>query len=256
MKKVLALAALASASAASQAIVLYDAGGFEGFANGNISGQFGFATDLSTPAFNVVGSTGSKYVQANGGVSGGNWSYPSLNYVPGSNIVRITCDIARTVSTTASFGWYIDVYNTGNLSAFARTTRFGLGVSAGQVRAVVTSRFLSGQFNPAGAVTNVLVTNALTAGAFYRFVADLDYTTKKMKLTINGTDIAGGFAIPFADLNASDLGDADLYVSSTTGATDIGAFDNYKVEAVPEPASMAALGLGVAALIRRRKASK
>ncbi|MBL8086453.1 MAG: PEP-CTERM sorting domain-containing protein [Chthonomonas sp.] len=264
MKKLIALAVLTSAVAASQAVVLYDSNGFEGFALGNLSGQNNFTTDLATPVFNVQNTfvQGTKAVQVNGGVAGSNWSYPTTTAfvpTPTQNIARISVDIARTVSgTTPSFAYAIDVYNTGSLNAFARTLRFGLTSSAGNVRAFVTSRFNTTtlQFDAASAVTNVLVTGALTQSTWYRFNVDMNYTTKRARILINNTDIAGGFVIPFADLLAADFSDADLHVSSNVNATDRGYFDNYKVEAVPEPGTIAALGLGAAAILRRRKASK
>jgi hypothetical protein len=125
--------------------------------------------------------------------------------------------------------------------------RFGLLNNAGVIQPFVTSRFLSGNFDPTGAVTNVIVGGAVPANTFVNFDAVLNYSTQSFRLKLNGVDV--GFNMPFADLTATDISDADFQISTTANANDIGFMDNYivSVVAIPEPMSMALVGCGVAA---------
>ena len=77
-----------------------------------------------------------------------------------------------------------------------------------------------------------------------------DYDVDTITFRVDGVNI-GGFAYGSA---LPDLGDFDLVnfaVNST--AVNTAYFDDFGVKAVPEPASMAALGAGALALIRRRR---
>jgi len=250
MKKLILSALVIGGAISANAVVLFDSGGFETYTNGALSGQNGWVLD-GTANYQVQSTLalGTKAVAVAGG-AGTSWIYPDVTYTPSSGeLVKINASIARTAGT--SFGYSIDVYNT----LTARTTRFGLTMSAGAIRPYVTSRFngTTLQFDAASAVTNVLVGPAVSASTFVDFEAVLNYSTKKLDLKVNGTSVTGGSTIPFADLTASNISDADFQVSTATGATDTGYLDNYRVEVVPEPASMTALALGVAALARKRR---
>lgn len=248
---VLPLAFAVSASAT----VLFDAGGFESYTDGSIVGQNGWVTDSASPSFNIVsgaGVGGSKGLRASGTTT--NWAWPTINYTPtATEYVRVQADISRTLSgSTPSFAYAIDIYN----PTAARTFRFGLTASAGTIRPFVTSRFNTGtgQFDAASAISTVLVGAAVPADTFVSFDARLDYVLKRVDLFVNGVSVTGGFTIPFTDLTATGIGDADFQTSTNANATDSGVLDNYRVTAVPEPASMAVLGMGLAAFRRRRKA--
>ncbi len=244
-----------------KAATLFDAGGFEGYTLGDVTGQSGWLLDTASATQFTVSSllpaTGTKALRADGGAT--NWAFPDLSYTPASTeAVRIQADIARNLGTTSSFGYSIDVYNAN--PTFARTFRFGLVNNAGVIQPFVTSRFntTTQLFDPAGAITNVLVGGAVPADTFVSFDAFFDYNAKRVNLLVNGVSVTGGFDMPFVTLAATDMADADFQVSSVAGADDRGFLDNYLVTtvAIPEPGSLALLGLGglgALGILRRRR---
>jgi hypothetical protein len=251
--------ALLALTLSANAATLYDAGGFEGYTLGDVTGQNGWLLDTASTTQYTVSSllpaTGTKALRADGGAT--NWAFPDLSYTPTSaEVVRIQADIARNLGTTSSFGYSIDVYN----AAVARTFRFGLVNNAGVIQPFVTSRFntTTSLFDETAAVTNVLVGGAVPADTFVSFDAFFDYNTKRVNLLVNGTSVTGGFDIPFVTLAATDMADADFQVSSVAGADDRGFLDNYLVTtvAIPEPSGVALLGLGglgALGVLRRRR---
>lgn len=256
-KKTLLFAVVIAAAAQANAVVIFDSGGFETYNTGNLIGQNGYVQDYANTwtVANGVGVGGSKAINVNGGVGGTDWAYTNLAFTPGTGqIVSIKADISRTLgatSPTSSFGYLIDVYSI----AGARTIRFGLGNTGGFIRPIVTSRWSAALgFNAAAPISSVLLgTTNYAADEFVNFEALLDYSIKRVDLKINGVSVTGGYTIPFTDLTATTLGDTDLQISTNASATDRGRFDNLKVEAVPEPASMIALGAGALAMLRRRR---
>lgn len=67
---------------------------------------------------------------------------------------------------------------------------------------------------------------------------DLSYVETNLGTAVNGS--AGTFTLTLIDQAGGDLG----------------AFDGFEIEAVPEPATLAALGLGALAVMRRRRSAK
>lgn len=79
----------------------------------------------------------------------------------------------------------------------------------------------------------------------------VDYTGALFSVTVDASDAPGDYF--FNSANNTNL--ADLLIMASDGvhtSTDSEAF-GVSVRAVPEPASMAVLGLGVAALLRKRR---
>lgn len=224
-------------STASAQTFLFNSNGFEagaGYVLGNLDGQNTWTVDTPPGTYtvqNTLVAGGAQAVQAVGGAT--NWIFPPINFTPApAQGIRIQADIARTVfNTTTSFSYGIDVYN----SLTARTLRFGLVNNGGVIQPFVTTRFTAGNFDPSGAVTNVLVGGAVNPSTYVNFDAILNYSTKSFRLLINGVDV--GSNIPFVDQTATDLADADFQVSSAAGSSDLGFMDNYAVSlvAVPEP---------------------
>jgi hypothetical protein len=237
----IAIAAAALAATSASATVLFDAQGFEApaYTLGNLTGQNGWdkdGTGLATVQGAVVQS-GSQAVSLTGDTS--EWHYPALDYTPApGEVVRVTSGILRGSSATATknFGFFLDAYTDD--PAFARFARVGLGVSSGNVVALATTIGGSG----AG---SYIVATGLQWDTWYSFQMDLKFDTQQFDLYIDNTLIQAD--MPFV-VTAHNLTDVDLQKSYTSGATDIGYFDNYKVEVIPEPTAMSLLFLGLAGI--------
>lgn len=104
------------------------------------------------------------------------------------------------------------------------------------------SMSLSGQ-----TATTTTAAGLATLNRWNKVELTMNFATGTASASLNGSNIGltGSFT-------RTALADVDLFSSRAVGATHLGWFDDYRVEAVPEPASMTALGLGVLALLRRR----
>jgi hypothetical protein len=246
----LAIAVAAALTASSGfAATLFDSQGFEAptYSLGALTGQNGWLRDGSGIATvqNTVVQSGSQAVSLTGDTT--EWHWPDLAYtpVPGGKVVRATTGIQRgsSAAATKNFGYFLDIYTTS--PDFARFARAGLGVSGGAPAILAT--FLGG--SGAG---NYVLESGLSWDTWYDFRVDLNFDTQKFDVYVNG--VLKGADLQFL-VPANDLSDVDLMKSYSTGATDIGYFDNYKIEAIPEPTSAAVLLLGLAGLtLARRKA--
>lgn len=94
-----------------------------------------------------------------------------------------------------------------------------------------------------------------TLNGWNRLSVTLDFSGASTVYTVglNGTSVdLADYDLHTAFTAATTIIEADAYIQND-GAAGTAYFDNMRVESVPEPASMAALGLGAAALLRRRK---
>ena len=128
-------------------------------------------------------------------------------------------------SATASPVFAIDVYD----SNVYRTTRFGLYADAGTIREFVSAPYnpATSAFDPNSPTKIVELGSPVSPNTFASFDALLDYTTKTLSLTIDGTNY--GTAIPFVEPTSVDLAAATLEIGTFDAATDSGYFDNYLV---------------------------
>lgn len=95
---------------------------------------------------------------------------------------------------------------------------------------------------------NILFTNDFLT--YLGAGADVDYSGSLFTITIDSTTPAGEYWLDSSLTNASEIA-----INATKGSANFNDNEAYSltVEAVPEPASMAALGLGALALLRRRR---
>ncbi len=235
---VLGLVALAGAS---QAAVLKFAGfeASEGYVLGDLFGQNGW-TDTGDVA-NVTAAqaaSGTRSISIDSSpVASAAWWWPAVNYNTATNtdkIVVASVDMFLKTGGSKSSNWGLDCYD-GN-SPFGRVS--ALWVNSG------------GLANYWNGTTSVVSTTAVSYDAWNNLKITMDYTTLKSSYAINGVTIASG--ISFGAGVGSVFGDADINLQGA--GFDTTFFDNYKVEAVPAPASIALLGLTGLVATRRRRA--
>jgi hypothetical protein len=237
---VIAVATALSASSAFAA-TLFDSQGFEApaYTLGNLTGQNGWAFQGTGPATvqSAVVKSGAQAVSLSGAAT--TWHWPSVGYTPAAGeIIRVNSDIRRgsSVETAKNFGYFLDVYDN---TAGSRIGRVGIANSSGSLVGIATTK------NASGTVGSYIYQSGMQWDTWYGFQMDLNFGSQTFNLSIDGTVV--GSDLPFL-IAATDFGDADLQLSYTAGATDVGYFDNYKVEAIPEPAAISIMLLGLAGL--------
>ncbi len=116
------------------------------------------------------------------------------------------------------------------------------------------------QFRPSGAIVidtvgGSFAAGTYTAGTSYELETFLDLDADVMDVFLNGTQIASGLAIDDV-FGAAIIGFEFTSVVPGPGFDGLMQVDNFQVAAVPEPATLALLGLGLAGLGfgRRRRA--
>lgn len=198
---------------------------------------------MATVQSDVVQS-GSQAVALTGNYS--EWHWVELNYTADPDeFVRVTAGIMRASSETPTknFGFFLDAYSLD----LDRIGRAGLGVYEGNPALYAT--YKDGSFG----VADYVLETGLSWDTWYTLQIDFWFNNQTFDVYLDGLLVRDNLAFTAF---ANDLSDIDLTKQYTGGATDIGYFDNYKVEAlpVPEPSaiSLALLGLaGIALRLRR-----
>lgn len=246
MKKVLFSALALSAVAASQAIVVvsedfdqsqYVVGntiiGVALTSQPSILWDSTAATLTAWKTNNNRALSGTKSVHVTG--TSGTWTWPG-----GSPFISAGETWISSVN--------VFVGQTGN----GLTSRYGLDAwgTVGNMSGGLAVRADGSVWKNAGGVwSQQLAAGTAPSGRWHNIKLEMTYTTATsgtVKSFLNGTQVGGSLAISEA------FTDVDLYGGLRTATTDA-SFDDYKLEVVPEPATMAALGLGLAAMARRRK---
>jgi MYXO-CTERM domain-containing protein len=230
MRKWLTVLAVLGFACTASADTLFDVGGFEGYALGNLPGQDGWVDDTTDPAYGqvqvLVDPTGAgmgNVIELDPPGTAGGWLGAARPFGPSAlPIVTIEWDQYRTgvtdnlwVADSVAFdGWWAMQWDQ-NFQASSYFFDFGVPVSTGVWQHVIYT------IDTVGGTATVEIVGV---GSFSSAQPD--------------TAIDG---IVF-ELEPSESGGAD-------GPTYI---DNLMVTQTPEPASLALLALGGLALLRRR----
>ena len=152
--------------------------------------------------------------------------------------------------STTDLAWYADAV--GGTSNFAPSNTNAIGLIAGSGW---EPGFNFGEYDFGDGTAND------SDDLFYHFDLGYDYLTGAVNGTVtriapdatNGQSAAFTVAmnpnLVFSNTDASDV----ILIASTNGVTGVSQFDNFVVESIPEPASGAAVLLGVMTLAGRRR---
>ena len=95
-------------------------------------------------------------------------------------------------------------------------------------------------------------------GQWNHFTLEMNYATRTYQAYVNGT--AAGDPEPFVDPGITAFTDAPISTLAAEGGAGLSApgtafYDNYTIEIVPEPATVAIIGLASLGMLRRRRAA-
>lgn len=239
---------------------------FEGLADGSILGQDGWA---ATEAGTANATVDNAIFSPMGG------STQSLRMHGGSTSTRI----ARFMGETINAGVYTvgyDMRHSARIGSASNLVMSTLLYHGGTTSQMIQPFAQNG--GGAGAAQNVFadtdglggsgygatgwVTETLIPETWYRFEFEIDFGAKKFRsgkvydISSGSKVLHGESALEFFFNNDGTnwFDQLDRFGVRLGGQTDAGEgwnIDNFSI--VPEPASMAALGLGVAAMMRRRR---
>lgn len=177
-----------------------------------------------------------------------------------------TADYVATLSTT--------VITPTNLGSFQPGT---INISTvGRTNADTSLIVLDGSFNPISGFSNddepspgtslqSSLTRTFAAGTYYLAISNFNLTNSQSSAPDDGYDDSSRLDFPDAIVNSSTTinVDLDFGITDSLGTLEVSALKTdpyqvlfYEFEVVPEPGTMAALGLGLAALARRKRARK
>lgn len=239
--------------------------GFEptAYAVGNLTGQNGWVAGSGTsnvPAVtNSVFHSGTQSVQLNGNPGTGSTftssGIPFAAGLPAANPL-LSASAWLFVDNIAADRYFGFQFGT---AATVTTTSLGIALSGNGLRGG------GGSYANFNGLTTGLLQARTTADFLGRWVqlsvaADRSLTTNNVTYTFSGLGTAGGNAtesfttsVNFGTQNISHLSVIADWSNSATGSTGLAFIDDLNAQVVPEPATMAALGLGAVALLRRRK---
>jgi hypothetical protein len=235
MKRLILGVGALALSAVGFSQVLFTAGfeASEGYTLGNIAGQNGWTGDNPSIIANVIdtnASAGSRALQ----VTGASWWWPTFSYnhsTSANKILRVKWDMYVPATQSAGIDIYTDLVQ--RVAAMRVLTNGNVGFI----------HFVGGTSQQA-VDTGV----AVTASTWNSFRMELDFAAGTWKGFLNGVQVG-----PTATIRtgiSTIITDADVQGISATNAS---VFDEYSVEAVPEPTAMVALAGGALALLRRRR---
>ena len=237
MKKVLVVLAMVALVAAAQAVTITD--DFQSYATGGAdvtADTGGVWTQRSTAGSTGVRTDGSnQWLGIYGGAATG--AYAVLDQAVYGGSMTLEFDMSQnSTSTDASFG--LSTNRTNSWSSFAAYVGMN-GTS----------------FKARNSGSNLTVAT-IEAGTVYRVLLDVDVTAGMYDVYLDGVQVATDFgfrssALPIDSLVFLSNRSTSDGVNAVTEA-DMVNIDNIAYTVVPEPATMALLGLG-GLLLRRKK---
>jgi len=287
----LGIAAFAGGGSAARAAVLYTAGSSpNSFASptftttgstpaGNLSGQGNFVSSTYGSGTSAViqttqvdaPDTQGVLLSNNGSGGGGGWapettSGQGLDYAPntaadGSNrYVQIDFDMnvnqsgVTPTNPASSYGSFFGLDVDG--APGQRIANFGVEATNGYVLIGDSS----GLDTIPGSAQNPANPSQVGFGAWHHYTLTLDYRYDTYSVALDGTTLESG--IPFNNYGPNETASEFSYgslatftLSSSNGGS--AAIDNYVVQAVPEPSSLALFGvLGMFVSMRARRSRK
>lgn len=212
-------------------------------------GDFVFKV-VDAPQGTAPNNNATKFARIGRGNDGQAVAYADLDPLQTSGEpIEISVDVY--VSTNASAIWFYGSPAAGSLPASPRSFDVRL----------LGSKSNSGDF--AGGIqyrsgsTFTVIEDVFNPDQWFNVVILADYDAGTYDVLIEGNVVVQGAA--FQHAAAKELGSVRLAGLSDTlvtgGATEWAYFDNLKVTVIPEPASLALLGLGGLLMLRRRHAA-
>jgi hypothetical protein len=259
MKRAIAsIVFIAGIAGFSEAVTLTSSTFETPFVTGDVTGQQGWQTELTTGTATVSTDHafgGTQSLKETSSANDASFAWTNFSYSPATNANKVF--LAETQvwlgPSTAQGAAGIDLYHS-TATDVTEVTAAMIATDTGQLLIGGTDGVDTGFFSFTGGPT-------ANFNAWNQVDLLIDYTTPSAphySAFLNGVGVdatASGLSL-FS--NESTLTDADLAVyGGATGDPDaVAYFDNYSVTTstpAPEPATLAALGLGLVALVRRKK---
>lgn len=177
-----------------------------------------------------------------------------------------TSDYVATLSTTVITPTNLGSFQPGtiNISTLGRTTAdSSLMILDGSFNAI--AGFSNDDEPSPGTSLQSSLTRTFAAGTYYLAISNFNLTNSQTSAPDDGFDDSARLDFADAIVNSSTTVNVDLDfgITDSLGTTEFSALKTgpydvlfYEFEVVPEPGTMAALGLGLAALARRKRARK
>lgn len=245
LKYVAAAGALAIACGASGAVVYSTSFEQPTFVAGGLNGQGGWVADAGSITNNPARAhTGSQFASMTGAQIGatGKWAWENTSAI-GPAQLAINPIIRASVwvgmggdAGTRTYTAGLDLYD-------SFVARIGL--------VYIASDGSVGVVDGAGNATNSAA-GLVNPNVYHKLTVEANFATQTVRFFVDGNDtgVNGVFS-------SVDFADADIRGTRTTGtggAAFVTAFDDYSIENIPAPASLALLGMGLIAGGRRRRA--
>ena len=258
-----AVAVALTAARPAAAVPVFDSGGFESprYIPGELSGQdtlgpwlkdAGTATAVVQSTVTNGGTQAVQYTRP--AAAAGDTRYGVLKPLTPTGTLQTlrvswSMNVQQTQVPTVDFGPFFGVEG---YDAFNDTPKLigSLGVDA-STGDVLIQESGSGAFIETGII--------VPFNQWNNYTLEMNYVTKTYQAYVNGTAV--GDAEPFVDPGITSFTDAPISTLAASGGAGLLApgtayFDNYGIEIVPEPSTVAIIGLASLGLLRRRRPAR